>query len=128
MVTDPIADFIIRLQNASRVKHERLSLPFSQMKFAVAKVLEHEGYIADVTKPKDGKHLSVKLVYKNGTPAIAGVKRISKPSRRVYLGAHALRPVKHGHGLLLLSTPEGILTWKDARKQNVGGEALFEIW
>ena len=98
------------------------------MKFAVAKILEHEGYIADVTKPKDGKHLSVKLVYKNGTPVLNGVKRISKPSRRVYLGAHALRPVKRGRGLLLLSTPEGILTGKDARQKNVGGEALFEIW
>ena len=128
MVTDPISDFIIRLQNASRVKHEQLSLPFSQIKFAIAKLLEREGYLADVAKPKKGEQLSVNLVYKNGTPAIAGVKRISKPSRRVYLGAHALRPVKHGHGLLLLSTPEGILTGKDAHKQNVGGEALFEIW
>ena len=128
MVTDPISDFIIRLQNASRVQLEHVSLPFSQMKFAVAKVLEHEGYISDVTKPKDGNHLSVKLVYKNGTPAIAGVKRISKPSRRVYLGAHALRPVKRGRGLLLLSTPAGILTGKDARQKNVGGEVLFEIW
>lgn len=128
MVTDPISDFIIRLQNASRVKLEQVSLPFSQMKFAVAKILEHEGYITNVTKPKDGRHLSVTLVYKNGTSAIQGVKRISKPSRRVYLGANALRPVKRGRGLLLLSTPAGILTDKGARQKNVGGEALFEIW
>ncbi len=129
MVTDPISDLLIRLQNASRAGKEKVSMPFSQMKFAIVEILEKEGYLADVDKKsKKGGVLSVTLLYKNGRPVIGGVKRISKPSRRMYLGVRDVRPVKRGHGLLVLSTPAGVLTGKDARAQHVGGEALFEIW
>ncbi len=129
MVTDSISDFIIRLQNASRANKETVSLPFSQMKFAIAEILEREGYIASVDKKsKKGGVLSVVLAYKDGKPTIQGVKRISKPSRRIYMGVRDVRPVKRGHGLLVLSTPAGITTGKEAQIKRVGGEALFEIW
>ncbi len=129
MVTDSISDFIIRLQNASRANKEIVSLPFSQMKFAIAEILEREGYIASIDKKsKKGGVLSVVLAYKNGKPTIQGVKRISKPSRRIYMGVRDVRPIKRGHGLLVLSTPAGIPTGKEAQMKRVGGEALFEIW
>jgi small subunit ribosomal protein S8 len=128
MVTDPISDLLIRLQNASRVGHERVTLPASKMKTAIAEILVKEGYVSEVEKPKKSNHLSLALSYAKGKPAILGVKRISKPSRRVYLGVHDIHPVKHGHGLLVLSTPLGVMTGIDARRQKVGGEALFEIW
>jgi small subunit ribosomal protein S8 len=129
MVTDSISDFIIRLQNASRANKESVSLPFSQMKFAIAEILEREGYIASIDKKsKKGGVLSVVLAYKNGKPTIQGVKRISKPSRRIYMGVRDVRPIKRGHGLLVLSTPAGITTGKEAQIKRVGGEALFEIW
>jgi small subunit ribosomal protein S8 len=127
MVTDPIADFLIRLQNASKVNKESVSMPFSRMKEAIAEILEKEGYVKSVDAKK-GSLLSVALLYKGGRPAITGAKRISKPSRRMYMSVHDIKPVKRGYGLLLLSTPAGILTGKDAREKRVGGEALFEIW
>lgn len=109
------------------VGKSEVSLPLSRMKAAIADILAREGYLASVDTKKDHT-LTVSLVYKNGRPAISGVKRISKPSRRMYLGVHDLRPVRRGHGLLVLSTPAGVLTGKEARAKRVGGEALFEIW
>ena len=129
MVTDPISDLIIQLQNASRVGKEVVSLPYSQMKFAVAEILVKEGYLASIDKKsKKGGALIMNLAYKNAQPSIQGVKRISKPSRRMYLGVRAVKPVKRGYGLLVLSTPAGILSGKEAKLKRVGGEALFEIW
>ena len=126
MVTDPISDLLVRLQNASRVGHDRISLPYSRIKHAIAKILEKEGYVGEVSKK--GHELVVGLRYEGGKPAILGTKRISKPSRRMYLGVRDVRQVKRGHGLLILSTPAGVLTGKDAQAARVGGEALFEIW
>jgi small subunit ribosomal protein S8 len=129
MVTDPISDLIVRIQNASRAKKIAMSLPFSKMKLAVAEVLEQEGYIASIDKKgqKEGV-LTFNLSYKNGVPAVTGVKRISKPSRRMYMSVHDIKPIKRGFGLVVLSTPEGILSGKQAKAKNVGGEVLFEIW
>ncbi|HYF12736.1 MAG TPA: 30S ribosomal protein S8 [Candidatus Paceibacterota bacterium] len=127
MVTDPIADLLTRLQNASRVRKDSVSLPYSKMKFSIAQVLSKEGYVGNVDKKKDNS-FTIALSYKNGRAVITGAKRISKPSRRMYMSVHDLKPVMRGHGLLVLSTPEGILSGKDARDKRVGGEALFEIW
>jgi small subunit ribosomal protein S8 len=128
MVTDPIADFLIRLQNASAVRRERVRVPFSMMKQSLAELLSREGYVGAVERAKTGA-LEVELRYgAGGRPAIAGSKRISKPSRRLYMGVRDIHPVKRGHGLLVLSTPKGVLSDKEARKMRVGGEALFEIW
>jgi small subunit ribosomal protein S8 len=103
-------------------------MPFSRMKEAIAEILEKEGYVKSVDAKKGTHSLSVALLYKGGRPAITGAKRISKPSRRMYMSVHDIKPVKRGYGLLVLSTPAGILTGKDAREKRVGGEALFEIW
>ncbi len=128
MIADPISDFIIRLQNASRAGKTSVSLPPSKMKLAVAEVLAREGYLAEVERPKKLSPMVVSLAFKNGKPAITGVKRISKPSRRMYMGVRDVLPVKSGHGLVLLSTPKGILTGREAQESRVGGEILFEIW
>ncbi|MSR70915.1 30S ribosomal protein S8 [Candidatus Kaiserbacteria bacterium] len=126
MVNDPIADLLVQLKNASRVGKTAISLPYSQMKAAIADVLSKEGYVG--APDKKNYSLVIPLSYKNGEPAISGTKRLSKPSRRVYLGVRDVRSVKRGHGLLVLSTPKGILTGTEARAQRVGGEVLFEIW
>jgi len=126
MVTDPISDLLIRLQNASRVGHAAVSLPYSQMKHSIAQILAKEGYVGDVSKKAHA--LTIELRYAAGRPVITGTKRISKPSRRMYLGVRDVKPVKRGHGLLVLSTPAGILSGKEAQVKRVGGEALFEIW
>jgi small subunit ribosomal protein S8 len=94
---------------------------------ALANLLEKEGYVQSVSKKKGGP-IVITLAYKNGRPAIQGAKRISKPSRRMYMGVREVKPVKRGHGLLVLSTPAGVLTGKEAREKRVGGEVLFEIW
>ncbi len=126
MVNDPIADFLVRLQNASMVGHTSVTLPYSSMKSAIAKILEREGYLTDVSKRNNT--LVVGLSYSAGRPTINGVKRISKPSRRMYMGVRDVQPIKRGHGLLVLSTPAGVVTGKEAREKRVGGEVLFEIW
>lgn len=126
MVNDPISDLLVRLQNASRVGKTSVSVPFSKMKEAIAVVLSKEGYIGEADKKNHT--LTIPLSYKNGTPVITGVKRVSKPSRRMYMGVRDVRPVKRGHGLLVLSTPKGIMTGNQARAERVGGEVLFEIW
>jgi small subunit ribosomal protein S8 len=127
MVTDPISDLLVRLNNASKVGKEAITVPSSKMVRFVADVLAREGYVGAVDKSKNNA-LDIALAYKNGRPAINGVKRISKLSRRMYMGVHDIKPVKRGHGLLVLSTPAGVLSGKEAREKRVGGEALFEIW
>lgn len=127
MILDPISDLLVRLHNASMVGKESVSVPSSKMVRSVVEVLAREGYIGEVDKNKTNT-LSINLSYKNGRPAINGVKRISKLSRRMYAGVRDLKPVKRGHGLLVLSTPAGIVTGKEAREKRVGGEMLFEIW
>jgi small subunit ribosomal protein S8 len=128
MVNDPISDFLVRLQNASMVGKTRVTLPRSQIKLAIADILSREGYIGEVDKKSKDINFTVSLLYKNNRPAVTGFKRISKPSRRMYLGVRDVKPVKRGYGLLVLSTPAGILTGKEAQIKRVGGEALFEIW
>lgn len=127
---DTIGDFIIRLKNAGAVGHETVSLPHSKLKEAIATKLAASGYLSGVeTKGKDVKKtLEVTLKYEAGKHAINDVKRISKPGRRLYAKVEEIYPVKFGRGLLILSTPRGILTDKEAREQKVGGEQLFKIW
>lgn len=131
MVTDPVADFIVRLTNAGAVKHAVVSVPFSNFKLAIAEKLKEAGFIAAIEKKgkKVKKTLDVTLKYNtDGSHVINGVKRISKPGRRVYNRADAITSVRYGHGALILSTPKGIKTDKEARKEQIGGEALFQIW
>jgi len=128
---DPIANMLIMLKNASMVGKDFVVFPRSQFKLAILECLKKEGYIKDVVQKdrKDFPILEVALLYdENQKPKISNVKRISKPSRRVYFGMKNIHSVLGGHGLLILSTPKGILSGKSARKEQVGGEALFKIW
>ena len=131
MVADRIADFITRVKNASDVNKSSVAVPYTKMVASVAELLKQEGYIGEVETKGKGvqKKLVAELVYQeNGKPKVAGVKRLSKLSRRKYLGAGDIKPVRSGYGTLILSTPAGIVTGATARKQNIGGEALFQIW
>ena len=118
------------LKNASLANKESVSLPYSKMKNAIALCLKKEGYISEVSKKtKKGQPiLEVNLIYVDKKPRITDVERISKQSRRVYFGMKDIHSVRNGSGLLVLSTPKGILSGKEARKEQVGGEALFRLW
>lgn len=130
MVTDPIADMIIRLKNASAAGKATVTVPYSKIKMSIAELLEKEGFVKSVAKKgkKVGKLIEIGLVYEDGEAKVHDVERVSKFSRRIYQKAKMLRPYKSGYGLLVLTTPKGILSDKEAREQNVGGEALFKIW
>ena len=131
MTSDTVGDFIIRLKNAGAVKKASVSVPYSALKYAIAEKLKNAGFVSSIEKKgkKVKKTLDVVLKYDSeGLSVIQGVKRVSKPGRRLYRSAREIIPVRYGHGALILSTPKGILTGKEARKENVGGEALFEIW
>ncbi len=131
MVSDPVADLIVRLQNAGAIGKANVSVPFSAFKMAIAEKLKDAGYIVALEKKgkKVKKTLDITLKYDEaGKPVIHGARRISKPGRRMYKSVNEIMPVRYGTGALLLSTPKGIKTGKEARKEKVGGEALFEIW
>ena len=127
---DQISNMIIMMKNASKANRPTVSLPYSKMKHAIADCLKKEGYVASVSKKmkKMFPVLEVELIYVDGTPKINDVERISKQSRRVYYGNSDIKPIKNGFGLLVMSTPKGILSGKDAKKELVGGEALFKMW
>lgn len=118
------------MKNGSLANKEFVFLPYSKMKNSILECLKKEGYVANITKKvrKDQPVLEVGLIYTDQKPKITEVERISKQSRRVYFGMKDIHTVKSGAGLLVLSTPKGILSGKEARKEQVGGEALFRIW
>jgi len=131
MVSDTIGDLIIRLKNAGAVKKETVSVPHSKLRKAVLDKLAQAGYITSVSekgKQVQEKTLEVTLRYEHGASRISGVKRVSKPGRRLYCGVADLHPIKFGKGHLILSTPAGILTNVEAKEKKVGGEQLFIIW
>jgi small subunit ribosomal protein S8 len=130
MVTDPIADMIVRIKNASDAKKLTAAIPYSKIKMAIAELLEREGFVKSVAKKgkKIGKSIEIGLVYEGSEPRVKGVERISKFSRRVYQKSKSIRSFKSGYGLTVLTTPKGILSDREAKAQNVGGEALFKIW
>lgn len=130
-MNDPIGDFIIRIKNASSVKKENISVPFSKMKLAIAELLNAKGYVGAITKKSKGnaKYLGVELLYgSDGSPVVSGVRRISKPSRRLYESAKNIKIFRRGFGMSVFSTPKGIMSDADAKKNNLGGEFLFNIW
>lgn len=128
---DPISNMLIMIKNAGNAKKDVVVIsPYSEFKHAIAKCLLKEGYLKSVSKKtkKGFPALEIGIMRIDEKPKITDLKRISKPSRRVYFGVNDIRSVKGGYGLLVLSTPKGILTDKQARKEHVGGEALFSIW
>lgn len=131
MTTDPIADLLIQIKNAGYAKRPSVTIPFSKMKFAIAELLKDKGYVGEVAKKGKTvpRFISIVLLYEtSGRPKVNDVKRISKPSRRLYEKAKNLQGYRSGYGLAVLSTPKGIMTDMDAKKANVGGELLFTIW
>ena len=131
MVGDPIGDMLVRIKNAGNAGNTTARIPFSKVKYAIAELLKKQGYLADLEKKGKtvSKEIEVKIAYdENEVPKIKGLERVSKPSRRVYFGVKDIKPVRSGYGLLVISTPKGILTGSQAKKELVGGEVLFKIW
>jgi small subunit ribosomal protein S8 len=133
MMTDPIADMLTRIRNAVRIEHPEVAMPLSKVKRGLAEVLKREGYIWDWHEAEQegapSKQLSIQLKYgPNGERVIRHIKRVSKPGRRVYSPADSLRPVLNGLGISIISTSRGVISDREARQRNLGGEVLCEVW
>ncbi|GEK28039.1 30S ribosomal protein S8 [Furfurilactobacillus siliginis] len=130
-MTDPIADFLTRIRNANMVRHDSVEVPASKIKRDIAEILKNEGFIRDVEYIEDDKQgiIRVFLKYgKDGERVISGLKRISKPGLRSYVKADSVPKVLNGLGIAIISTSEGVITDKDARQKDVGGEVLAYVW
>ncbi|MDO5124260.1 MAG: 30S ribosomal protein S8 [Eubacteriales bacterium] len=130
-ITDPIADLLTRIRNASSAKHDTVDIPASNMKKAICQILLDEGYIKSYTVAEDGKQgvITVVLKYVEGkVPAITGLRRVSKPGLRIYSDVENMPRVMKGLGVAIISTSKGVMTDRQARKENVGGEVLAFIW
>lgn len=130
MMTDPIADMLTRIRNAVRVERPHVDMPLSRLKLGVAEVLKREGYIWDYKEvdAEPVKHLRIELKYgPNGERVIQTIRRVSKPGRRVFSKSRDLRPVLNGLGISILSTSQGLVSDREARQQNLGGEVLCEV-
>ena len=127
---DQIANMVNMVKNAGRVEHDSIVVPFSKIKHSIAECLVKEGYLASVSKKmKRGfPVLELGIAYVDGAPKVTGAERVSKSSRRVYQGVKEIRPSRNNAFLTVLSTPKGILTDRQAKKEMVGGEVLFKIW
>ncbi|GHV97508.1 30S ribosomal protein S8 [Lactobacillus nasalidis] len=131
VLTDPIADFLTRIRNANMAKHDSVEVPASNIKKSLAEILKQEGFIRDYEVTEDGKQGVIKITLKygpNGERVISGLKRISKPGLRNYVSADNLPKVLNGLGIAIVSTSAGILTDKEAREKNVGGEVIAYVW
>ena len=132
MTSDPIADMLTRIRNANSAKHDTVDVPASKMKLAIAKILLDEGYIAKYDIIEDGTFKTIHITLKYGADKndkiISGIKRISKPGLRVYANKEELPQVLGGLGIAIISTNQGVITDKEARKLNVGGEVLAFVW
>lgn len=130
MVNDPIGDLLIQIKNAAMAKRRHVRLPHSRLKHAVADILSREGYIGRVIKgsTRDKPFLEVEIKYLDGNPVITDVKRMSKPGLRQYVKNQQIPTIVGGMGIAILSTPQGIMTGKEAKKRGVGGELLCTIW
>ena len=130
VVTDPIADMLTRIRNALTAKHETVEVPASKMKKAIAEILLNEGYISNVEMKEDGVQGSilVTLKYSKEGNVISGLKRISKPGLRVYAKSNAIPRVLNGLGIAIISTSQGVMTDREARKQHAGGEVIAYVW
>jgi len=133
MVTDPIADFLIRIKNAYQAEHQEVRAPYSRLKEKIAKILVKNGYLQNLkvegerNKPQT-KEIVCQLTYPQGRPALTKVERISKPGRRIYAGWEKIPLALSGYGLTLVSTSQGVMTGKEAKKKKLGGEIIAKIW
>lgn len=131
MITDPIADYLTRIRNATQAKHRWVEIPASKLKARISQLLIKEGYIKDMVLIDDGKQGILRLYLKyqeSGNPTILGIERVSKPGRRQYVNHGNLPKVRNGLGIGILSTSQGVITDKEARKRAVGGEYICKVW
>ena len=129
-LTDPVADFLTRVRNAINARHQKVDVPLSKLKVEIARILKQEGYISEFEVDTQSKPAQIKVTMKfvNRTPALTGLKRMSKPGLRKYVGSDDIPRVLGGMGVAILSTSRGIITGREARKERVGGELLALIW
>ena len=135
-MTDPITDMLNRIKNAQAVFHQTVEVPFSNLKYQIAKIMEAEKFLGEAEKKGKTSQKIIKINLKYGKadvgkkmiPAISGVRKISKPGQRIYIKHQDLKPVKGGYGILIISTSKGLMTNKEAKKQKLGGEVICEIW
>jgi len=130
-MTDPIADMLTRIRNALQASHEMVDVPSSKVKVNIAKVLKNEGFIKNFKIISDGRHRHIRIFLRydnDGSPVIDGIKRVSKPSCRVYRGFEDMEAVLNGFGISVVSTSKGIMSDREAKKQGVGGEILCSVW
>ena len=129
-LSDPIGDMIARIKNAQLRNHKKVQLPSSKFKVKIAEVLKSEGYIIDykVSKESNKPYLEISLKYNSGNPVISSIQRVSKPGRRVFSRAESLPKINNGLGIAIISTPKGVMTDIDARKQKVGGEIICKVF
>jgi small subunit ribosomal protein S8 len=127
---DKIVDLLNQIRNAQAVAKQDFSISASNLKYEIAKLLEANGFIGEVKKTNKGKMktLKITLKYENGLPKIAGLKRVSKQGQRIYHSNDEIRKVMGGYGISIVSTSKGLMTGKDAKKQNLGGEVICEVW
>lgn len=131
IVTDPIADMLTRMRNGLSAKHKSVSVPVSKIKLAIAKLLLEEGFISSYEVEGEGTNANIKIEFKfgpNGEKVINGLRRISKPGLRIYAGAEDLPKVINGLGIAIVSTNKGLMTDRQARQENIGGEVLAFVW
>lgn len=130
----PIADMLISIKNAQNANKERLLVPFSKSKFEIARILKESSFVSEIERKKkkvkktEQNFIEIKINQKEGARAISDIKLISKPSRRVYTPKQGIQPVMSGHGVAILSTSKGMMSGEEARKQNLGGELIAEVW
>ncbi len=129
-LSDPIGDMIARIKNAQVRNHKKVQLPSSKFKVKIAEVLKSEGYIIDykVSQESNKPYLEISLKYNSGNPVISSIQRVSKPGRRIFSRAESLPKINNGLGIAIISTPKGVMTDIDARKQKVGGEIICKVF
>jgi small subunit ribosomal protein S8 len=125
-VIDPISDMLSRVRNAYGAYHKSVDIPASKMKQAIAGILKDQGYVTDYSVEE--RNINIQLKYSDGKPLVTGLRKVSKPGRRVYVGAGEIPSVQNGIGICILSTSRGVMEGAQARAENVGGELLCEIW
>lgn len=131
MFTDPIADMLTRIRNASLAKKSELILPYSKFKANLAALLSKEGFVAEISEVMDQKHKQLKIGLKytpGGEAVIGGIQRVSKPGQRIYLSSEKIPRTNSGYGVTVVSTSKGLMTDKQARKAKVGGEVVCQVW
>ena len=129
-LSDPIGDMIARIKNAQLRNHKKVQLPSSKFKVKIADVLKSEGYIIDykVSQETNKPYLEISLKYNSGNPVISSIQRVSKPGRRIFSRAESLPKINNGLGIAIISTPKGVMTDIDARKQKIGGEIICKVF